>query len=289
MPWMDSGYAPEAQGAPETLVSYQGLSPKPAGGLTLRGLAERAMVSARVRLTRNIKLGAMRSQLTEPVVSFTFDDFPRSALLEGGRILRHAGWTGTYYAAGSFCGRRVDGLEYFTPADLLRVDQEGHEIGCHTFGHLNLRTARSRTIIEDLERNKAFVREILPKLRFASFAYPFGDLDLSAKALLVRQFSTCRGIWGGLNKGWIDRAQLSSVALERRELDESQIEAWLDQASAANAWLVFFTHDVSDNPSPYGCPTDTFARIVASVARRRIKVLPVKDAAALAAAPVETG
>ncbi|MGZ6012840.1 MAG: hypothetical protein ACXWK0_13450, partial [Caulobacteraceae bacterium] len=79
----------------------------------MSGLLSRAATSARVRLTRNVKLNGLDTHLAEPVVSFTFDDFPRSALTEGGGVLRERGWAGTYYAAGGFCGRRVEGLDYY--------------------------------------------------------------------------------------------------------------------------------------------------------------------------------
>ncbi|MGH6828678.1 MAG: polysaccharide deacetylase family protein [Rhizomicrobium sp.] len=252
------------------------------------GLLARAVVSARTRAVRSLKLRALRSHLGEPLVSFSFDDFPRSALTVGGEILRNAGWTGTYYVAGSICGRRIAGIDYFDREDLIRAEREGHEIGCHTFSHFRLGSVASSVILADLERNADFVRSLLPQRRLSSFAYPFGDVGLRAKVLMARQFPVCRGIWAGLNRGRMDFAQLRSVGIERRSLDESAIESWLDRAVASKAWLIFFMHDISDNPTPFGCPRDVFARIVASVARRRIKVLPVKNAAGLAAASFRT-
>src|SRR5206468_1978257 len=86
--------------------------------VTALDLLSRKINGIEVRLTRNIKARALDTRLGEPVVSFCFDDFPRSAVTEGGRMLRAHGWTGTYYAAGSFCGREVDGISYFTEDDL---------------------------------------------------------------------------------------------------------------------------------------------------------------------------
>lgn len=256
--------------------------------MTPEPLIQRALGSARVRFTRNVRLNAFRSHLSEPMVSFSFDDVPRSALTEGGRILRERGWTGSYYVAGSLCGRRLDGIDYMDRDDIIAADQEGHEIGCHTFSHLRLRTATSEAIREDLKRNEDFMRAVLPQHKLSSFAYPFGDLDLRSKALLSRKFPICRGIWEGVNQNRIDFAQLKSVSLERRAFDERAIEYWLDRTQAAKGWLIFFTHDISDDPSPYGCFTDAFARVADSVARRGIRVLPVKNVAGLAAAPLDT-
>ena len=71
----------------------------------MSALLSRAAKAAQVRLARNIKLNALDTHLEEPVVSFTFDDFPRSALTVGGRVLRAHGWAGTYFTAG-VSGRR---------------------------------------------------------------------------------------------------------------------------------------------------------------------------------------
>ncbi|HEY4032082.1 MAG TPA: polysaccharide deacetylase family protein [Caulobacteraceae bacterium] len=248
----------------------------------MNGLLPRAAKAAQVRLARNIKINGLDTRLDEPVVSFTFDDFPRSALTEGGRILRERGWAGAYFAAGGFCGRRVDGLDYFDRDDLVQAAEEGHEIGCHTFSHLRLPDTSAREIQADLERNAAFIADVLPDHRLSSFAYPYGDLDLGKKALLGRRFPICRGIWPGINAGRMDFAQLKAVPLERRSLANLDVEAWLDRVQAERGWLIFFTHDVSDDPSDYGCSRQAFEAAADAVARRGIRVLPVKNAVGLA-------
>ena len=248
----------------------------------MNALLARVRKSAQVRLARNVPVHGLDTRLSEPVVSFSFDDFPKSALTEGGRILRERGWTGTYFAAGGFCGRTVEGLDYFDAEDLVGAQEQGHEVACHTFGHLRLPTASRDEIGGDLDRNAAFVRDILPDHRLASFAYPYGDLDLGRKALIARRFPVCRGIWPGVNVGRMDFGQLKAVGLERWSLDNLDVEAWLDRAVGANGWLIFFTHDVSADPSAFGCFTDAFERIADAVARRGLRVLPVKNAAGLA-------
>src|ERR1700761_4440439 len=74
------------------------------------------------------------------IVSFTFDDFPRSAVSNGARILESYGARGTFYAAGSYCGKTIDGIVQYSKEDLLRLVRDGHEIGCHTFHHRRVST-----------------------------------------------------------------------------------------------------------------------------------------------------
>ena len=245
-------------------------------------LVSRKVNGLEVVLTRNIKARALDTRLAEPVVSFCFDDFPRSAVTEGGRMLGERGWAGTFYAAGSFCGREVDGISYFTEDDLRQIHEDGHEIGCHTFSHLRVAHQQSSRILDDLKRNADFLARILPEHRCGSFAYPFGDLRLPQKRLLARQFGVCRGIWSGINRGRMDFGELKAVGLAQIGADFDEVVGWIDLAIREKAWLILFTHDVSPRPSDYGYQSDAFARLLDIVAERGIRVLPVKNAVGLA-------
>ena len=58
---------------------------------------------------------------TVPYISFTFDDFPRSALANGGAILRQHGFNGTYYASFGLMGQQNSTGEIFQRADLQEL------------------------------------------------------------------------------------------------------------------------------------------------------------------------
>ena len=168
------------------------------------------------RLTRNWSPHALPSRATAPVVSFSFDDFPRSAAREGASVLREFGVKGTYFVAGARSGRHLDDVDQFTKDDLLAVADAGHEIGCHTFGHIRLPTASLAEITDDLLRNQEFVQQILGDYTMCSFAYPDGDVSIATKALVGRWFPICRGIWGGVNHRRIDFMQLKAVSARTR-------------------------------------------------------------------------
>ena len=72
------------------------------------------------------------------VVSFTFDDFPKSALTAGGSILERHGARGTYYVASKLA--KTDGAvgRLFDVEDISAAHHNGHEIGCHTYTHLKM-------------------------------------------------------------------------------------------------------------------------------------------------------
>src|SRR6185437_4505492 len=59
------------------------------------------------------------------VVSFTFDDFPRSAWVSGGAILEQYDRRGTYYAALGMAGTENHLGPMFTPDDLRQAHAHG--------------------------------------------------------------------------------------------------------------------------------------------------------------------
>src|SRR5450631_1280171 len=74
-------------------------------------------------------------RLQQPLISFTFDDFPRSALLVGGSILNNVGLAATYYASLGLIGKEAPSGQIFVADDLATLFDQGHELGCHTFAH----------------------------------------------------------------------------------------------------------------------------------------------------------
>src|ERR1700688_1823607 len=70
-----------------------------------------------------------------PIVSFTFDDFPRTAYSAGAPILEKFGARGTYYVSGGLMQRSSDLGDMFAAGDLLCLADRGHELGTQTFQH----------------------------------------------------------------------------------------------------------------------------------------------------------
>jgi len=68
-----------------------------------------------------------------PYVSFTFDDFPRSALHTGGTILSQFGIRGTFYASLGLMGTMAPTGAIFEREDIKELLEQRHELGCHTF------------------------------------------------------------------------------------------------------------------------------------------------------------
>ena len=241
-------------------------------------LWRRACRGLSARLTRNWAPHAVLNKAKAPLVSFSFDDFPHSAAQEGAQILDHFGVKGTYFVSGARAGQRVEDIDHFTEKDLAELAKSGHEIGCHTFSHIRVSKASRSEIEKDLARNQEFIKRVLGDYATTSFAYPYGDVSIETKNLLGQRFTVCRGIDGGVNRRRIDFRQLKAVVLGR-SLNRSRIARTLEAAQASNGWVIFYTHDISQEPSEYGCRPADLAAIVRDVVDRAVQILPVKSAA----------
>lgn len=227
---------------------------------------------------RQWKASPARLAGRRPVASISFDDFPKNAWTEGGPVLARHGVRGTYYTAGGFCGRTLDGTVFYDQGDLRALAAAGHEIACHGFAHQATPSLSTAALKADAERNLEFLKPFLSGQVPASYAYPYGKASLRTKAFLAPRFSSLRGVHPGINTGRIDLAQLNTISLEARCWDQDEIEAAIQRALHENAWLVFYTHDVSERPTEYGSTPGMLDWALSKVAAARIEILPVKEA-----------
>jgi len=65
----------------------------------------------------------------------------------------------------------------------------------------------------------------------------------------------------------VDVAQLNAICLEQ-PFDCVRISRMLDKAEASNGWTIFFTHDVSETPSRYGCTPSQLAYVIEDVVHK---------------------
>ena len=247
-----------------------------------RGLIARARDFLEYRITPALPAKVRRSRLTSPVASFTFDDFPKSAATTGAAILERHGAVGTFYAAGALCGTTSDGVSYFEREELADLVRRGHEIGDHTFGHIHVPRHGRAEREQDLARNARFLVDTLGDVIATSFAFPFGHASPAAKRFYAARFASCRGTVPGVNSGALDLGQLKAVGLDEAALAAVDVPALLAQARRENGWIIFYTHDVSEQPSRFGTRTATFEGVVRACRDAQIEILPMRNALARA-------
>jgi peptidoglycan/xylan/chitin deacetylase (PgdA/CDA1 family) len=209
-------------------------------------------------------------------ISFTFDDFPRSALLEGGRILSKHGVRGTYFVSLNLLGSMSPSGRIASSDELHTLVGAGHELGCHTFEHLD----GTRASAEDFERSIAANRSALAghgiDAAFSVFAYPLDGPVVGIKRAVGRHFAGCRGGGQTCNRDVIDLNLLKAYFLDRRAggtLDS--VRKLIDLNAAAGGWLIFATHDVVPTPSLYGVQPAYLDAVVRFAIESGARVLPM--------------
>jgi peptidoglycan/xylan/chitin deacetylase (PgdA/CDA1 family) len=187
------------------------------------------------------------------LISFSFDDFPRTALTVGGSILQDAGVRGTYYAAPGLMNTSNDLGAQFRREDLLDLLAAGHELGSHTYSHASARTTGLANYGQDVEKGYETLAGTLGLTTSRQFAYPYGDITLRVKSRIGPKMQSCRGIWPGLNGPYVDLNLLRANRLYGNSEQLIPAKALIEENSRKKSWLIFYTHDVQPNPSPYGC------------------------------------
>ena len=236
-------------------------------------LARLNRLLARLTPVRPVRLAGAR-----PLASITFDDFPKSAWSRGGPILAQYKVRGTYYTAGGFCGRTVDGTVFYDPADLRAIAAAGHEIACHGFAHQPTPDLSSEALEADAARNAEFLKPFLNGGSAESYAFPYGAVSPRTKKFYAPRFTNVRGVHPGLNSGRADLALLNVVSMEKRCWDSAAIARAITRARHDRAWMVFYTHDIGEDPSPYGSTPAMLSEVLERLAEARIEILPMREA-----------
>ena len=257
--------------------------------MSIRNPVSRLLGYYQRRITTRVFKRPFLLSSQRPLISFTFDDFPRSALLVGGAILNRFGVAGTYYASLGLAGQKTVSGQMFFSDDLATLFQQGHELGCHTFSHCDSWRTDPKTFEDSIIENRAALSRSFPGSEFDSFAYPISLPRPLTKARIADYFLCCRGGGQTFNVGKIDLNQLSAYFLEKSHGDFTAVKNLIDRNRQACGWLIFATHDISDHPTSFGCTPEFFERVVEYAVHSGANVLPVARAMEVLGAPAHVG
>lgn len=230
------------------------------------------------RLATHVRVEPFRLRNETPMVSFTFDDIPKSAATTGATLLEDHGARGTFYLSGSLVGTTSPDWDVVEVEDILALHRKGHEIGCHTFSHKRACDLDAPTLAGEIARNREYLRTLDPAIEAVNFAYPFGYGSFARKRQLKREFTSCRGIVPGINSGTVDLQFLRAMPLIDQRIDRDEVEHAFDDALNNNGWLIFYSHDVTDRPSSYGCSPAFMNHALEAASRRNIPVFKMAEA-----------
>jgi peptidoglycan/xylan/chitin deacetylase (PgdA/CDA1 family) len=226
-----------------------------------------------------------------PVVSFTFDDVPASACEMGADILERHGARGTFYVSGGGCGTVSPGGPLRASIDQLRtIWANGHEIGCHTYSHPAVRHMSLDELGSELDRNQSVLKNINSDIVVRNFAYPYGDMSVRTKRYLEVRFDSCRSGHAGINTVVADLGSLNAWPLENASLDRAKIVKLIAETVETKGWLIFYSHDVAEQPSRFGVSPDLLECAVGTAKRAGCALTTIAEGLKLVGGPgIEAG
>ncbi|WP_320198755.1 polysaccharide deacetylase family protein [Agrobacterium sp. rho-13.3] len=230
------------------------------------------------RAVRALPVSTLNVTCIRPIVSFTFDDVPDTAHSAGAKILEDNGVRGTFYIAGGLLGKKEPDRDLISAEGCQLLSQSGHEIGCHTFAHKAVRTLSGEELRHDFDRNAEVLDSFDLSIGRRNFAYPYNQGSLRHRQAFAKRYTTARGGGDRINRGLVNRSYLWGMEIRQPESDALSLVRQIDAVVAQPGWLIFFAHDISRKPTPYGCTPDTFSVLVRYAVSKGCLVLPVRDA-----------
>ena len=230
------------------------------------------------RVARHLRTKPFVMRNTAPLVSFTFDDVADTAYTNGAAVLDEYGIRGTFYIAGGTCGTSDTYWRVIDHDQVRDLHARGHEIGCHTFSHTAVDELDAHAMEEEWRRNSETIRGLCPDIEITNFCYPLGVVSLGRKLQLQKRFDTCRGIFEGVNAGIIDLGLLKVIELYDRTLSRDKLRHVLRDARNRNGWVIFYAHDVTQQPSLMGCSPAFLRTAIETVRAHNMECLSIRQA-----------
>lgn len=228
------------------------------------------------RLSPHVARREVPVDLERPLVSLTFDDCPQSVIQNALPMIEQEGWTTTLYLSCKMCSSDNHLGRLMDEADIRPAHESGHEIGDHTFSHLDAFEVSPQEYLQDIEKNQETLARLgVPESR--TFAYPYGQINPTIKRLMGHRFSAARGITAQTHTDKVDLNQIGSAQLYHG-VDIEHAITRIKNMSANPGWLTLFSHDVAPSPSKYGCTPDDLRRILKALKDVDAEVLTVVDA-----------
>jgi len=227
-----------------------------------RGFLDRLPMAYARRMARWFARRRFSLSAGAPLITFTFDDFPRTALTAGGAILEEAGARGSYFVAMGLESQTIATGRMFSAADLNDLLGRGHELGCHTYHHYPAWETSTADYESSVDRNAVALAELPQAIQAQIHSYPISYPRPASKRRIARRFRGCRAGGQAPNRGTVDLNYLNSFFIEQSVGDFGAIERVIAENIAQGGWLIFSTHDVTDSHTRFGCSPAFFAKVV---------------------------
>jgi peptidoglycan/xylan/chitin deacetylase (PgdA/CDA1 family) len=227
------------------------------------------------------KTSAQPVLFKQPLISVTFDDGYETTYNEALPILQKHGIRSTQYI--------LSGVEknplYLSWDQVTAMQKAGHEIGCHTVTHPDLRTLSDDDVMSQLEGCKESLGARFGTI--TDFASPYGSADNRTRADIKKVFASQRNTDGDSSNGvtfvdvntaaHFDPMNIIGMTV-KRDTTPQEIQQLIDYAVANNGWLVLTYHQADDGPSKYGLDPQKLDQQMAILQKAPARIVTVHQA-----------
>lgn len=252
----------------------------PPAGLTMGAGMRKPTLAGRLSFAAATRIAFRRIPVPSGrgFLSLSFDDIPRSAWTEGGRILSRHGLRASYYLSGDLCGKVFENREQYRHEDIAEIVAAGHEVGSHLYHHVSTLTLSPKQMRSEIALNDSFLKQALGKDFMArSFAYPYGEISVAAKWLCNRRFLASRSVMPGLNGNGADAGQLRILPIDNIFAASTDLDAGIATVAREGAWAILLAHGVDDTGHDFSCPPSRLEAVIERAMAAGLEILPVAE------------
>ena len=244
--------------------------------MLIKNISDRIISKYRRTLSKYLFRKRFKLKISNPIISFSFDDAPCSAFTVGSKVLSKYNAAATYYVSLGILGTDSPSGPIASLNDLRRAVAEGNELGCHTYDHTHSWETKPDLFIKSVLRNRKALSELLPETTFKTLSYPICGPRPATKKMVGNLFQCCRSGGQTFNVGPTDLNMLNAYFLDYRTgVSVEEVKELINRNFRERGWLIFATHDIADKPSRYGCSINFFEEIVTHSVESGSLILPV--------------
>ncbi|HOB44264.1 MAG TPA: polysaccharide deacetylase family protein, partial [Bacillota bacterium] len=215
-----------------------------------------------IPITRNVR----------PMIVITIDDNFETDYTNAYRLASARGIPLTLYIITTNVGKPG----FLTWNQIHKLRAAGFGVECHHHSQTPITTQSEAELRASMEAvDAAFIAAGLPIPEH--YAFPGGQSDATRRAIIADYRDTGRNIvrhtipaitgWGQTIDWHNINSQHSMTEKQGDSIDH--IKAKIDHAIQHNHVLIIYTHDISDNPTGYGCYVGNFEELLDYVAAKR--------------------
>lgn len=192
-------------------------------------------------------------------VAFCIDDIPQSALSYFSELKLPL----TLFVSGGLQNKVAYGKKMYN-LKALKAYYETHdliEISCHTYAHNDITLCTNSEFMEDCKKNREFLSSELNCIYKMGFSFPRGRWNFSLLKQLPKHYKYLR-----TTRKFSLRFLCFKYFLPGIPCYSSQLQFLYQilerHSSSKNLWLILYTHDICETPSPFGMTPEECNKLI---------------------------